>query len=102
MAKIANRLPGAVIVNITATEAKNRLGQVLERAQREPVFIEKAGRRHSVLMSIEHYEQLVGAQARASATQRKRQFYEQYKDWIEAQNRHVEKYGVFGEEHRPW
>jgi prevent-host-death family protein len=89
-------------MNVSATEAKNRLGQMLEKAQTEPVFIEKAGRRHSVLLSVEQYEQLVAVQGHESAAQRKRRFYEQYKDWIETQNRHVEQYGVFGEEHRPW
>ena len=89
-------------MNVTATEAKNRLGQVLEASQSQPVFIEKAGRRHSVVISSERYEQLLRAESAKSMAERKRQFNEQYKDWIEEQNRHFEKYGVFGEEFRPW
>lgn len=31
-------------MNVTATGAKNRFGQLLDHAQREPAFIEKSGR----------------------------------------------------------
>ena len=47
MAGPFDRRPAMIV---TATEAKNRLGQMLEHARLEPVFIEKAGRRHSVLL----------------------------------------------------
>jgi prevent-host-death family protein len=90
-------------MNVSATEAKNRLGQVLEQAQTKPVFIEKAGRRHSVVISNERYEQLLRAEAGGeSMAERRRRFNEQYKDWIDEQNRLVEEYGVFGEDYRPW
>ena len=39
----------------TATEAKNRLGQRLDHCQREPVVIEKSGRRHNLLLSAAQY-----------------------------------------------
>jgi hypothetical protein len=29
-------------------------------------------------------------------------FYEQYKDWVDEQNRHVEQHGIWNEEFRPW
>jgi prevent-host-death family protein len=98
-------------MSLTATEAKNRFGQVLELAQRQPVFIEKAGRRHSVVMSAEQYDAMVAAarggasaepappEPRSAEAQR---FYEQYKDWVDLQNAHFEKHGVFGEEYRLW
>jgi len=38
-------------MNVTATEAKNRLAQVLERSQRERVSIGKAGRPYGVVSS---------------------------------------------------
>ena len=91
-------------MNITATEAKNRLGHVLEQAQHQPVFIEKSGRRHSVVISAQRYEELLAAQTgtqRGASSQGKR-FYEQYKDWVDAQNRLVHEHGVFGEQYRPW
>ena len=87
---------------VTATEAKNRLGRVLEQAQSEPVFIEKAGRRHSVVISVAHYEALVKASEGHSPVATSTQFYERYKEWVDEQNRLVETYGVFGEEWRPW
>ena len=67
-------------MNLTATEAKNRLGSVLERAQREPVLIEKSGRRHGIVISVKHDPQ--------------------YKDWVDMLNSLVEKFGIPGEEFR--
>ena len=54
-------------MEVTATEAKNRLGQMLEHCQREPVMIEKSGRRHSVLISAAMYDALVAASKAGSA-----------------------------------
>jgi prevent-host-death family protein len=91
-------------MEVTATEAKNRLGQMLEHCQREPVVIEKSGRRHSVLVSAALYDALVAA-ARPAARKRSdpgREFYEKYKDWVDLQNEHFEKHGTFGQEFRPW
>ena len=89
-------------MNISATDAKNRLGQVLERAQRKPVIIEKAGRRHSVVMSIEHYEALLKAGHAEPPITTAEQFYERYKDWVDEQNARFEKSGSWSEEFRRW
>jgi prevent-host-death family protein len=91
-------------MDVTATEAKNRLGQMLEHCQREPVVIEKSGRRHSVLLSAAHYDALVAAAAPASkaAQDPGSAFYAKYKDWVDMQNDLVEKYGIPGEEFRTW
>ncbi len=89
-------------MNLTATEAKNRLGQVLELAQREPVFIEKSGRRHSVVLSVERYDQLLAQQVRIKPADLGKAFYDQYKDWVDMQNALVEQYGIPGEEFRAW
>ena len=89
-------------MNVTATEAKNRLGKVLEQAQSAPVFIEKAGRRHSVVLSSERYEELLRAEAGVSLKERTRQFNEQYKDWIAEQNERFAKHGLWNEEFRRW
>ena len=43
---------------VTATDAKNRFGQMLEMAQREPVFIKKNGRDVGVLVSPEEFVRL--------------------------------------------
>ncbi len=96
-------------MSVSATEAKNRFGQLLEQAQRAPVVIEKAGRRHSVLLSVEQYELLLSAQrhaaqgaARPAYGPEAQAFYAKYKDWVDEQHAHFEKYGVFGEEYRLW
>ena len=44
---------------ITATDAKNKFGQVLEMAQAEPVRIQKNGRDVAVVLSPEQYAALV-------------------------------------------
>ena len=89
-------------MDVTATEAKNRLGHVLEQAQREPVFIEKSGRRHSVVLSNERYEELLNAAAGGSLAQRRRRFNEQHKDWIEEQNQRFQQHGLWNDEFRRW
>jgi prevent-host-death family protein len=90
---------------ISSTDAKNRFGQVLDEAQKRPVTIEKSGRRHSVVISVELYEKLVAAQQPPSPPERgdeSRRFYEQYKDWVDLQNELVERHGIPGEEYRTW
>jgi prevent-host-death family protein len=90
-------------MEVTATEAKNRLGQMLDHAQREPVFIGKQGRRHSVLISAARYAELLAASASAEQPSPPRtadEFYARYKGWVDEQNALVERYGVPGEEFR--
>lgn len=93
-------------MNLTATDAKNRLGYVLECAQREPVFIGKSGRQHSVVISAARYEELLraerGVPTSTSMEERRERFNEQYKDWIDEQNRRVREHGVWNEEFRRW
>lgn len=45
----------------TASEAKNKLGLVLDSAQQHPVTIEKQGRPFAVVLSLETYEMLEDA-----------------------------------------
>ena len=42
---------------MAALEAKNRFGELIDTAQREPVTIEKHGRPVAVVMSTEEFEQ---------------------------------------------
>ena len=93
-------------MQVSATEAKNRLGQMLEHCQREPVIIEKNGRRHSVLVSAAQYEALLmQAQGNAPGQPKHdagRDFYAKYKLWVDEQNRLVEQFGIPGEDFRAW
>lgn len=43
----------------SALEAKNRLGQILDAAQREPVTITRHGRPVVVVLAVQDYEALV-------------------------------------------
>lgn len=44
--------------SLTASEAKNRFGMLLDWARREPVMIEKQGRQVAIMLSVEEYERL--------------------------------------------
>ncbi len=46
---------------ITAREAKNRFGQLLDAAQRTPVSVTKNGRAVTVMLSTELYDRLRGS-----------------------------------------
>jgi prevent-host-death family protein len=90
-------------MDVTATEAKNRLGQMLEHCQREPVIIEKSGRRHSVLLSAARYDALVLAgAARSKKSDPGREFYEMHKEWVDSVNAQVEKHGLWNDQFRVW
>ena len=47
------------MAKISATDAKNKFGQVLEMAQAEPVRIQKNGRDVAVVLSSEQYGALI-------------------------------------------
>ena len=93
-------------MQVTATEAKNRLGQMLEHCQREPVTIEKSGRRHSVLLSAAQYDALVagvlGAASEPLPPRTGLEFYARHKDWVDAENARLARIGLWNEEFRTW
>jgi prevent-host-death family protein len=83
------------MLQITATEAKNRFGHICAQAKREPVFIEKGGRVDSVVVSLEQFEALRRDAQPLSLAQRRRAFKAQYGNWIAEQNRHFEQHGLW-------
>ncbi len=90
-------------MGVSATEAKNRFGQLLDQAQRGPVVIEKAGRRHSVLLSAELYDRLVDAKEVAVSGPlhpAAQAFYDKYKAWVDEQAADFGAHGVWNEEFR--
>ena len=91
-------------MKVSATEAKNRFGNLSTRAKRAPVIVLKGGKPDTVIMSYEDYEdyQRLKSAGSVDLDARRQWFNETYKDWIAAQHRFVEEYGVFGEEFRPW
>lgn len=46
--------------HITASTAKNKFGEMLDKARREPVIIERHARPNAVLMAYEEYQYLKG------------------------------------------
>jgi len=91
-------------MKVTATEAKNRFGSLSAAAKRRPVIVTKDGKPDTVIISHEEYEhyQRLKEPSKSNLEARRRWFNRTYREWIEAQNRFTEKYGVFGEEFRPW
>ncbi|MBN8748460.1 Antitoxin Phd_YefM, type II toxin-antitoxin system [Xylophilus ampelinus] len=89
-------------MQITATEAKNRLGYYLAQAEREPVHVLKNDRVAAVLISAARYAELESLAQQKSMAERRQEFNERHGAWIEAQNALVDKIGVFGESLRPW
>ena len=49
---------------MSALDAKNRFGQLLDAAQREPITVTKKGRPAAVMLSLEDYERIRGAARR--------------------------------------
>ncbi len=50
---------------VAATEAKNRLGAILDAAQREPIVIRRQDRDIAVVLSMADYDRLRAANVRA-------------------------------------
>jgi prevent-host-death family protein len=46
------------VKSVAATEAKNRLGAILDEAQREPILIRRQDRDIAVVLSMADYERL--------------------------------------------
>jgi prevent-host-death family protein len=86
-------------MRVTATEAKNRFGALCLEAKEAPVVVEKAGQPDTVLLSYADYQRLTAAQNTRS---RRKQFSEQYADWIAAQNAAIDERGVWSDELRAW
>ena len=45
-------------IEFAATEAKQKFGEVMDAAQKSPVIINKSGRPHVVMLSVEAYNRL--------------------------------------------
>ena len=43
----------------SATDVKIRFGEYMDKAQREPVIVEKTGRSYAVLMGYDEYQRLM-------------------------------------------
>jgi prevent-host-death family protein len=55
----ADAAPRMDLPSMTATDAKNRFGELLEMARREPVLIQKNGRTVAVMVSPEEYQRMI-------------------------------------------
>jgi prevent-host-death family protein len=94
------------MIQITATDAKNRFGQMLDACQTEPVFIAKSGRRHGVLLSMQQYQMLSQRQdsgglevlkSSAQPASPAEQFRAQNQSWVEEIHSLVAQHGVWSD-----
>ena len=46
------------MISISATEVKNKFGQILEKVIVQPITVEKTGRPVAIIMSVDEYERL--------------------------------------------
>ena len=84
-------------MKITATQGKNRFGDCLGHAGREPVEVSKNGRVAAVTVSAARHAQLQALERTTALDARRRAFRSQYKHWIDEQNRHNEAHGLWCE-----
>ena len=89
-------------MRVTATEAKNRFGNLCAQAKRGPVFVEKAGQIDTVILSAQQYQAWLSHHDKAGRAARKKAFEAEYGDWIAAQNARFETHGIPGADLRPW
>jgi prevent-host-death family protein len=89
-------------MRVTATEARNQFGSLCAQAKRGPVFVAKAGRIDTVILSAEQYQALRSNQDVVRLGARKKAFDAEYGDWIADQNTRCETHGIPGADLRPW
>ena len=87
---------------VTATQAKNRFGAICSHAKTAPVFVKKDGRIDTVIVSAQQFEALASASRTHTMTQRKKQFEQKHKAWIEEQNTRFEQNGLWCDDMRVW
>ena len=89
-------------MQLTATEAKNRFGHCLSQAKISPVRIEKNGRLEALIVSAEQFADLERRANAASPKLTSAQFAATYKEWIGAQQQHMDEQGLWCDDIRTW
>ncbi len=82
-------------MQVTATQAKNRFGNICAQAKTAPVVVEKDGRPDSVVISFEHYMHLTQSARQLSKKERKKEFELRFARWLHAQNADFEAHGLW-------
>ena len=84
-------------MQVAATEAKNRFGHICAQAKTEPVIVEKDGRPDTVILSYAHYQALTEASRQKTLAQRRKEFNQAHRQWIEEQNADFERNGLWSD-----
>lgn len=84
------------MITVTSVEAQNKFGQLLDKAQREPIIITRHGRPAAYMISPQDMRELQEARARGDQGKPAR-------DWAKASaqawNEFDDKFGSFADEH---
>jgi PHD/YefM family antitoxin component YafN of YafNO toxin-antitoxin module len=99
---MANETIWSQRMQVTATQAKNRFGAICTHAKTEPVFVAKDGRIDTVIVSVEQFEVLTSASQKQTMAQRKKQFDQTHRAWIDEQNARFEENGLWCDDMRVW
>ena len=89
-------------MQVTATQAKNRFGAICAQAKTEPVFVEKAGRVDTVIVSAKQFSELQAAARTDTLAQRQARFEQTHSAWIAEQNQRFESHGLWCDDLRVW
>jgi len=85
------------MITVTSVDAQNRFGQLLDKAQREPIIITRHGRPAAYMISPQDMKVLQEARARGDGQQKAQ------RDWArasaEAWSEFDSKFGSFADEH---
>ena len=84
------------MITVTSVEAQNQFGQLLDKAQREPVIITRHGRPAAYMISPQDMKEFQEARARGGQAK-------PALDWAtasaQAWNEFDDKFGAFADEH---
>ena len=84
-------------MEVAATTAKNRFGQVCAQAKTAPVIVQKDGRPDSVILSYADYQALTAASRPKTLAQRRKEFNETHKQWLAEQQHDFEQHGLWSD-----
>jgi PHD/YefM family antitoxin component YafN of YafNO toxin-antitoxin module len=90
------------LMQVTATQAKNRFGAMCAQAKNEPVHVEKDGRIDTVIVSAKQFSELLAANRIETLLHRKAQFEQLHSAWIAEQNQRFEAHGLWCDDMRVW
>lgn len=89
-------------MDVTATEAKNRFGDICALAKTEPVFVRKSGKIDSVILSAKQFNNLKSANQSKDSAKKKLDFEKTHAKWFKEVNMRSKENGLWCDDLRVW